>query len=515
MADQRLVLAGLCVRTQGLHWESARALKIGRANNQDVVVDDPSVARRHAELMNTGGNWIVRALAEGDRLPTLLNGQRLGPRFVKIKHNDILQCGQVSFRVTIADAAPAEPLPTPVLAPVDSATHIRTSDAVMRIQARTQSSWDTTLEALARNPHPEPRHARYLLTLLRSGQHLQHVASLDQMLAAVLDDAIQTLRAQRGSIVLLEPRSGELQVRVMQAPSLPSIGHRGFSTTLAERAFAQGESLLCRDVGGDDDLRTAASVLRGAMASVVCALLRSPRQCLGVLHLDRGPLQEPFDEADLCLADGIAATVSVAIESAQLVEQQREQFLQMANTLATTVELRDQYAVGRSRRVTEYALLLAEEISLPPGERQQIRLGTPLHDIGKIIVEDAILRKPGKLTADEFNLVKLHTVQGATLLENILDLKPIIPIIRHHHERWDGTGYPDGLSQEQISPMARVVAVADAFDAMTSHRPYRPAMTFNRAMTELVRWSGTHFDPLLVHSFMRARDRVEQILRQE
>jgi hypothetical protein len=505
------VLSGLCVRTQGLRWESARALKIGRGNNQDVVLDDASVGRRHAELVNAGGNWVIRALADLDRHPTFVNGNRLGPRFGKLRHNDVVQCGLYSFRIEFKEEAPAEP-PPPVVAPGD-APHIKTSDGLLRVEARTQHTWEATLEAIARNPRPDARQAQYLLTLLRSGQYLQHLTSLEQLLEAVLNDAIQTVRSQRGSIVLLDPRTGELRVRVLQAPSLPSLAHRGFSKTLAERAFAQGESLLCRDVTGDADLLTAASVLSGAMTSVICALLRSPRQCLGVLHLDRGPMQEPFNESDLCLADGIAASISVAIESAQFVEQQREQFLQMANTLASTVELRDQYAVGRSRRVTAYALLLAEEISLPREERQQLRLGTPLHDIGKIIIEDSILRKPGKLTADEFNLVKLHTVQGATLLESVVDLKPIIPIIRHHHERWDGTGYPDGLSQEQISPVARVVAVADAFDAMTSHRPYRPAMTVNRALTELMHWSGSHFDPLCVHAFLRARDRVEQVLR--
>jgi hypothetical protein len=512
MAGRMVVLTGLCDRTKGLQWESARSLKIGRANSLDVVLDDPAVARRHAELVNAGDNWVMRALAEGERYPTFVNGKRLGPRFGKVRHNDILQCGTCSLRVAIQGAVPEEPPPPPPRAvPADGGPHIRNGDALMRVEARTQHSWEATLETVARNPRPGP----HLLTMLRSGQHLQHLGSLDQLLAAALDDAIQALRAQRGSIVLLDPQTGELRVRVLQSPSLPSIGHRGFSQTLAERAFAQGESMLCRDVSGDADLYSAASVLRGAMASVLCALLRSPRQCLGVLHLDRGPLQPPFEESDLYLADGLAATIAVAIESAQHVERQRDQFLQMANSLAGTVELRDQYAAGRSRRVTAFALMLAEEISLPREDRHQLRLGTPLHDIGKIIVEDAILRKPGKLTPDEFNLMKLHTVQGANLLGNVAELKPILPIIRHHHERWDGTGYPDGLAQEQISPVARVVSVADAFDAMTSNRPYRPAMTANRAMTELVRLAGTHFDPLCVHSFLRARERAEQILRQE
>jgi hypothetical protein len=511
MADQRLVLTGLCDRTKGLQWESERTIKIGRDNTQDVVLDDGSVARRHAELVRADDCWVLRSLADADRYPTLLNGQVVGARFGRIKHNDLIHCGVFSLRVALTDTV-AEPAPSPCLPPAGD-YHIQGSDFTMRVEARTQNTWDETFEIIARQPRPEPRRAQSLLTLLRSSKHLQHLASPAALLEAVLDDSIQTLRAQRGSIVLADPKTGVLRVRALQAPSLPSMPHRGFSKTLAERAFSSGESLLCRDVRTDDTLMSAASVLQGAMASVICALLRSPRQCLGVLHLDRGPFQEIFDEADLYLADGMAAGIAVAIETAQQVEQQRDQFLHMAKSLAATVEQRDQYGEGRSRRVTDYALLLAEEISLPREAHRHLELGAPLHDIGKISLDDAILRKPGKLTPDEFTLMKLHPVTGVSLLQGVLDLQPVLPIVRHHHERWDGTGYPDGLSAEQISPVARVVAVADAFDAMTSHRPYRPAMSLNGAMAELLRRSGSHFDPQCVHAFMRLRYRVEQILK--
>ncbi|MCS7045955.1 MAG: HD domain-containing protein, partial [Gemmataceae bacterium] len=127
---------------------------------------------------------------------------------------------------------------------------------------------------------------------------------------------------------------------------------------------------------------------------------------------------------------------------------------------------------------------------------------------------DAILRKPGKLTPSEFDIMKSHTVKGAAIVANINGLQSIVPIVRHHHEKWDGTGYPDRLGRDQIALTARIVAVADAFDAMTSHRPYRPAMPPQLAFLEIVSKAGTHFDPLCVQALLRVRSKVETLLQQ-
>jgi putative nucleotidyltransferase with HDIG domain len=281
---------------------------------------------------------------------------------------------------------------------------------------------------------------------------------------------------------------------------------------LTKRCFDEGESLLCSDVTLDADLQAANSVQHGAMASIVCALLRSPRVRLGVLHIDRGPFQEPFSNEEFYLTDAIAASVSIGIESAQLVESQRHQFIQTITALARTVEIRDQYTAHHTERVTDYSLMLAEQLNLSSSERNQIKIGTPLHDIGKIGIDDAILRKPGKLTNDEFEVMKQHTLLGAAILQSIPALDSVIPIVRHHHERWDGGGYPDGLSTDRISKLARVVAVADAFDAMTSNRPYRQAMPLDRAFAELIAKAGSHFDPACVTAFLALRPRIEQLL---
>src|SRR5262249_21090406 len=155
---------------------------------------------------------------------------------------------------------------------------------------------------------------------------------------------------------------------------------------------------------------------------------------------------------------------------------QRQMFFNTITVLAQAVEMRDTYTGGHTARVTSYSLLLAQHMQLSADDIELLRIGTPLHDVGKIGIDDAILKKPDRLTPEEFEVMKQHTVKGAEILETVPELHAVIPIARSHHERWDGRGYPDGLKGDQTPLLARIVAVADAFDAMTSDRPYRIGM---------------------------------------
>jgi len=181
--------------------------------------------------------------------------------------------------------------------------------------------------------------------------------------------------------------------------------------------------------------------------------------------------------------------------------------------LAQMVELRDEYTGGHTQRVTRYSLLLSEKMGLAADQIDLVKLGTPLHDIGKIGISDAILRKPGRLTAQEFAVMQTHTTLGAEYLITIPELHPILPIVRNHHERWDGTGYPDRLAGEEIPVLARIVAVCDAFDAMTSDRPYhvnkkgKPAEV---AFAEVQKQIGRQFDPAAATAFLAIKDLILQ-----
>jgi HD-GYP domain-containing protein (c-di-GMP phosphodiesterase class II) len=144
-----------------------------------------------------------------------------------------------------------------------------------------------------------------------------------------------------------------------------------------------------------------------------------------------------------------------------------------------------------------------------------LQVATLLHDIGKIAIDDQILRKPGRLSDEEFETMRTHVTRGSEIIQMIPGLAWALPVVRGHHERWDGRGYPDRLAGEDIPLVARVVAVADAFDAMTSDRPYRAGMPAAKAFAELQNGAGTHFDPTCVAAFLRARSQIEALLAKE
>jgi putative nucleotidyltransferase with HDIG domain len=180
--------------------------------------------------------------------------------------------------------------------------------------------------------------------------------------------------------------------------------------------------------------------------------------------------------------------------------------LDAIESLNAAVEAKDPYTAGHSARVQRVALALGNELQLSGDELDALRLGGLFHDIGKIAIPDAILLKPDKLTAEEFERMKDHSAEGARIVGKLGRLHPIVPIVRHHHERWDGKGYPDGLAGEEIPLLAAIVGLADAWDAMTTERPYAAAMDTEDALDEIRRGSGTQFAPAVAEAMLRLRE---------
>jgi HD-GYP domain-containing protein (c-di-GMP phosphodiesterase class II) len=169
--------------------------------------------------------------------------------------------------------------------------------------------------------------------------------------------------------------------------------------------------------------------------------------------------------------------------------------------LARAIEARDPYSSGHAARVTATAEVIAARMGWDEEQIDVLRIGAALHDIGKLAVPDTVLRKNGPLDADELDHVRAHPEEGARMLGLVGTLRAAVPCVLHHHERWDGHGYPAGTAGEEIPIEARVLAVADAYDAMTSDRPYRPALSQSDAVAELERCAGSQFDPDVVAVF--------------
>jgi len=201
----------------------------------------------------------------------------------------------------------------------------------------------------------------------------------------------------------------------------------------------------------------------------------------------------------------LAETFNYMVRQLDLYDRNmRRLFMSAIASLAAAIDARDPYTRGHSERVTQYSLAISDEMNLDPKTREIVHIAALLHDVGKIGIDDSILRKPTDLTEEEYRLIQQHPEKGANIMAPIRQLREIIPAMRHHHERFDGKGYPDGIRGEEIPLPARIICVADTYDAMTSNRPYQLARDKTEALEQILSWSGTRYDPKVCEAFSRA-----------
>jgi putative nucleotidyltransferase with HDIG domain len=252
----------------------------------------------------------------------------------------------------------------------------------------------------------------------------------------------------------------------------------------------------------------------GEPLDAIGAVILGVGPSMGLLCLARESGGSAFlpEERELLL--GYAQTTAVALQKLILRESVERNLVDTITAFVNAIESKDHYLKGHSARVALYAAETARNLGLTDEMVEVVRRGAMLHDLGKLSIMDTILRKPERLTSDEFTIIKSHPVVGAKILEPLRFLARETCAVRHHHERFDGTGYPDGLRGEDIPQVARVVAVADVFDAITSNRPYRTALPLADAREEIAGGSGSHFDPVVVEAFLKIPlARLEEITR--
>ena len=238
--------------------------------------------------------------------------------------------------------------------------------------------------------------------------------------------------------------------------------------------------------------------------------MKSRGKLVGVLACG-ADAPKTLDDEDVAVLQTLANLVATAFENAEALARMRELYLASVRALAAAVDARDPYTRSHSARVAALSRGIAEEMRLSADQVRRIQLGALLHDIGKIGVPDAILNKPGSLSADEWVMMRSHSILGASIVNAVEPLRDLVPIVRSHHERYDGAGYPDELGGDLVPIEAYVVAAADAFEVIVSRRAYKPAQTVEHACAELLRCRGTQFHPAVVDAFLRLieRDRAQ------
>lgn len=326
----------------------------------------------------------------------------------------------------------------------------------------------------------------------------------DDVLQAVLDKTIELVNARNGSVMLIAEESDYLEIAVAHGLSddvvrnaRPKLG-KGIAGYVA----VSGQPKVLRS--GFKDRYSQTSGTASQTKSAMCVPLKAKGEILGVLNVSDKSTGNDFDANDLRLLLLLANLAAVAIENATLYRNINEMFNETVKALASAIDARDPYTEQHSQRVSQYSVIIAEELGMTAAEIEQIRIGALLHDVGKIGVKEAILLKPGRLTDDEFTEMKAHPVTSGNIMKQVRLFRAMLPILYHHHESFAGRGYPYGLTGTDIPFHARIVAVADTFDAMTSDRPYRKGLPLEVAVEEIRKNSGVQFDPQCAEAFLRA-----------
>jgi response regulator RpfG family c-di-GMP phosphodiesterase len=346
-----------------------------------------------------------------------------------------------------------------------------------------------------------------LALLSQLSQILNSTLDTKEIRRRAMEAATQLMKAEVGSLLLVHEEKHHLYFEVALGEREEDIKtiSLNFGEGIAGWVAQHGKPLIVNSPKKDRrffkgvDERTEFKT-----RNIICVPVRVKEKTVGVLEAINKKGKGRFNQEDLSLLTSLADQVAIALDNSRLYQELEEMFFQTAESLADAIEKRDSHTGGHTQRVTLYSQAIAKYLQLTPSERKWVKITSVLHDIGKIGIEDDILKKPKPLSPEEFHIIKRHSNMGAEIIEHIRQLKEIIPGVKYHHEQVDGKGYPDGLRGEDIPLLAKIVAVSDTYDAMTTDRPYRKAMDKKMAIDELKRCSGTQLDKEVVEAFIQA-----------
>ena len=358
-----------------------------------------------------------------------------------------------------------------------------------------------------------------LLSLEKKVAQFETLTEVGALLISTLDEKLVRTRAmgsitklmaaEAGSLLLVDKKTDELYFEV-------ALGEKGSEMKTVRLKIGEGvagwvakngEPALIPDVTLDERFEARVDKKsRFITRNMLCVPVKIKDDTIGVLQAIN-KIGGVFTEEDMELFALFANEVAIALDNARLYREIRDTFYATSGALAEAIEKRDPYTGGHTKRVLEYSLIIGREMGLPKKELENLKLSAVLHDVGKIGIDDAILRKHARLDDAEQKEMMRHPDFGADIMKRVPQLSNIVPGILHHHERMDGKGYPAGLTGETIPMHARIIAVADTYDAMTTTRPYRKGLPQEVAIAELKKFSGAQFDALVVEAFSRAFDK--------
>jgi HD-GYP domain-containing protein (c-di-GMP phosphodiesterase class II) len=320
---------------------------------------------------------------------------------------------------------------------------------------------------------------------------------VDDDVEIILRQGLVAVQATKGAILLLDGEQGTLEVRGTMGCDGENDARVGDRHRISDKLPVLDAEAAAGPVG--------IRIYEDPERHTVFVPMVSKERLVGGIEVHTDPSRRRLTVNDQKLLYGLASQAAIFLVNARLEREVRSMFLNIIVSMAGAVDAKDAYTHGHSLRVARMSLIVAQEKGLPREELEPLLLSAILHDVGKIAIPDNVLKKPGRLDKEEFEIMKGHPVAGAKMLQHIQALDNVTPGILHHHEYWNGSGYPHGLAGEAIPLQGRIIHIGDAFDAMTTDRIYRTKIGVSGAIAEIEKHSGRQFDPALVECALEAK----------
>jgi len=461
-------------------------LRIGRHENNDIVLKNPYISRFHAEIISEGSRHLIRDL--GSTSGTFANGERITQR--RLKDGDCIRLGRgrgVEFQFSSNDST-GDSCDSDHLKPIRMIAPEETMFLNSSMMPHSGDLGNETIERL-----------RALYEFTSELLIAQSSEDLSDKLAGFMH---RTIKPDRCAVLVWNSNRRALEVAAARGSTKFGAPSRG----ITDLAYNENVAVLSLDASSDARFSEGESVRFGSIRSVMCAPVGSKTRLWGVCYVDNASGERAFDDEALDFLTAVARQAGLAMENLYLLDEVRRSLESFIRTLAASLDARDDTTAGHSARVGAMASGVAREMGLSESDSRAVYYAGLLHDYGKIGVRDDVLLKPARLTPEEYEHVKQHPQHTYRLLSKMRfpeDLADIPMVAASHHERWDGSGYPRGLKGEQIPLGSRIVAVADAYDAITEERCYNEPMSPEMALGELTLRSGTYFDPEVIEAFVR------------
>ena len=469
---------------QGFSVKVGKKVILGRDHTADISIPEITVSRKHMEIFWIDDNCWIRDLSS--RNGTFLNGVRIEEE-QKLNNQDRIQIAElVEFTVSMGSSVG------------------ELADSSFKSVFRYDSEEGLNVSEFSTDSSGQM--LRDLNTLYQVGNLIAAEQKKQPLLIRIGEIVFKVINPDRIFIFLKISDSDELEEIPLVNDSDYKTQNLIPSSTIINKCLAEGVSIISDDAQADTRFDEGASIIASSIRGVMCVPIESMDKVLGVLYVDSVLKTDVFSDRDLVLLSAIGKQAGVAVERAVLSERLENLLLDTVQTLVATIEAKDVYTRGHSERVTYFASKIAQGLGLSEEDIMDLKISGLLHDIGKIGVPESVLLKPGKLTKEEFEKIKAHPSIGADIVKNISGTERIEEAIRHHHERFDGKGYPTGLAGQDIPFFSRIIAVADSYDAMTLDRAYRSALSREEAKEEILVNSGTQFDPNIANTLLRWLD---------